>query len=92
MPTRYQTKQAQRKAQRKKDRPPPWQNPWKREAKIQKEKRICKLGSNTCCERPAKIWYWQAAHDRGENVAEMDIETQWWFECYNCGSICTCEV
>ena len=46
----------------------------------------------SCCERPAPVAFVFLAHERGENVAAMDPEVWWWFECWSCGRICTCEV
>lgn len=47
---------------------------------------------NPCCARPAPVSYVFLAHLRGENVSEMDSEVWWYFECWSCGLICTCEV
>lgn len=58
-----------------------------------KVKRGCVLSNtNSCCDKPAPIKYHELAHQRGECVADMDSETRWWWECYNCGHICKCEV
>jgi len=45
-----------------------------------------------CCRRPAPVSFAALAHARGEDVAAMDREVWWWFECWSCGYVCTCEV
>lgn len=52
--------------------------------------------SRTCCARSAPIGFEHLALDRGQDIyALRDAsggETRWWFECWSCGAICTCEV
>jgi hypothetical protein len=51
---------------------------------------VCKV--NCCCDKSSPVSYQQLLHDAGVNVVDLDMEVQWWFQCYNCGYICKCEV
>lgn len=59
-------------------------------------RRRCLLCSRTCCTKPFAFSFVWAAHERRESVFDLSDETDgecwWWFECYSCGALCTCEV
>jgi len=52
--------------------------------------RRCRI--RCCCDRPSPVSFVELAHARREAVDAMDSEVWWWFECWSCGYVCTCEV